>query len=368
MCLLPLQARSKMSTHHRYECKEGEPGKFTLIFRTFESAIAFGSTVHTALLWTDWSEDVLSLRGCAEELSPTGRTLFRGLRVKVGIAFGQAASRKPLSSGRAGAALRHASSMGFGCKRSCCVQMTCCADYYGSLPNLAARIMSVASLGQTLFEATKELGVAWNLDQARLALLHASRDDVLLRILGRCSLRGVQQLVLLAEAVPSELEERQFSLACAQDHPRTAIQESSTIRSLSRSVLGDRPDLDIPERSVSFAPAAASRFHALISERRASMIAAPSPLASRRASMSVTKSPRASSTAPSRASPHASRQGSTPTTPMPPTTPPPPMSAAPFSLASRPEVSVAVAGCEGSKSPESELPLPRSSGVSRLRD
>jgi hypothetical protein len=38
--------------------------------------------------------------------------------------------------------------------------------------------MSVASLGQTLFEATKELGVAWNLDQARLALLHASRDDV----------------------------------------------------------------------------------------------------------------------------------------------------------------------------------------------
>jgi hypothetical protein len=105
--------RRQRITMHRYECKEGEPGKFTLVFRTFETAIAFGSTVHTALLRTDWPADVLSLSECAEEPSPTGRTLFRGLRVKVGIAFGQAASRKPLSSGRAGTALRHASSMGF---------------------------------------------------------------------------------------------------------------------------------------------------------------------------------------------------------------------------------------------------------------
>ena len=278
--------RRQRITLHRYECKEGEPGKFTLVFRTFEAAIAFGSTVHTALLRTDWPADVLSLSECAEEPSPTGRTLFRGLRVKVGIAFGQAASRKPLSSGRAGTALRHASSMGFGCNPSRCVQTTCCADYYGSLPNLAARIMSVASLGQTLFEATKELGVAWNLDQARLALPHvaqsSSQEDVLLRIIGRCSLRGVQQLVLLAEAVPSDLEERRFPLECLQDRRREATGECSSTISPTRSAHRVRdPDFEIPERSVSCAPAAASRFHALISERRASISAFPSPRPSR---------------------------------------------------------------------------------------
>ena len=86
----------------RYECKEAEPGKFTLAFTCFSNAVRFAASVHVNLVAADWPPQLLALDECAPQLSSDGSLLFRGLRIKVGIAFGQAASRKPLKSGRAG--------------------------------------------------------------------------------------------------------------------------------------------------------------------------------------------------------------------------------------------------------------------------
>ena len=57
-----------------------------------------------------------------EERTANGELLFRGLRASIGFAYGRASFQKPLSStGR--------------------------ADYFGNLPNKAARLMSVAPPG-----------------------------------------------------------------------------------------------------------------------------------------------------------------------------------------------------------------------------
>lgn len=61
--------------------------------------------------------------GCGEERDPdTGAVIFRGLRVRMGMSWGKASSKKPLNTGR--------------------------ADYFGVLPNGAARVMGLASPGQ----------------------------------------------------------------------------------------------------------------------------------------------------------------------------------------------------------------------------
>eukprot|EP00873_Tetraselmis_striata_P028955 jgi/Tetstr1/449219/TSEL_036425.t1 len=66
-----------------------------------------------------------------EIMPPKQRLIFRGLRVQMGCAYGRVASRKPLNTGR--------------------------ADYFGNLPNTAARVMSLANPGQFLIEGSIEL-------------------------------------------------------------------------------------------------------------------------------------------------------------------------------------------------------------------
>ena len=90
------------------------------------------------LLTLDWPQQLLSMPECAEEADPfTGRPLWRGLRVRMGMAFGHEAQRKPLSTGR--------------------------ADYFGALPNLAARVSALAAPGQILVEGSAGFGMgsAW---------------------------------------------------------------------------------------------------------------------------------------------------------------------------------------------------------------
>jgi class 3 adenylate cyclase len=158
-----------------YECKEPEPGKFTLAFSRLEDALLFASKLHTELLSVPWPPDVLHEPHCAEEYDALGRVVFRGLRARVGIAYGTPTMRKPLNSGR--------------------------ADYFGPLPNLAARVMASAAYGQTLVEPTLQLrGVAWDSTAPVLRSWDASDpDDVLLTVLGRFSLKGVPHEVTLAQ-------------------------------------------------------------------------------------------------------------------------------------------------------------------------
>ncbi len=185
-------ARRLLRRYDGYECKEPEPGKFTLAFRctikwretlmcvcvytilshrerfafatlplqfcpcavTAEStacppvkcsAVAAAAAVaptankhcrrhlSDALCWAchlqeellllAWPATLLRMPECAEtRAGPAGELLWRGLRVRVGMAYGMVSSKKPLNTGR--------------------------ADYFGVLANGAARVSALAAPGQ----------------------------------------------------------------------------------------------------------------------------------------------------------------------------------------------------------------------------
>jgi hypothetical protein len=53
------------------------------------------------LLQLPWPEAILQWGACAEERDPGGRLVWRGLRVRMGLAWGGATYRKPLNTGAA---------------------------------------------------------------------------------------------------------------------------------------------------------------------------------------------------------------------------------------------------------------------------
>lgn len=61
------------------------------------------------------------MKGCQEE-RVNGNLVWRGLRLRIGMAYGMVTNQKPLNTGR--------------------------ADYFGMLPNGAARVMALACPGQ----------------------------------------------------------------------------------------------------------------------------------------------------------------------------------------------------------------------------
>ena len=124
--------RKSLAAHRGYECKQPEPNKFTLAFGDFDDAVSFTGDVHVKLLNADWEDELLKKKGCEPRVDPeTGFVVWRGLHARCGVAFGVGSTRKPLNTGR--------------------------ADYFGAIPNLAARVCAVARYGQTLIEPTSEL-------------------------------------------------------------------------------------------------------------------------------------------------------------------------------------------------------------------
>ena len=117
-----------------YECKEPETGKFTLAFKRLDAALRWACRLQLELLALPWPAALLELPSCApvyagdpsDPGNPAGGALLaRGLRVRIGAAWGFAGSKKPLNTGR--------------------------ADYFGVLPNVAARMMAAAQPGQIFF-------------------------------------------------------------------------------------------------------------------------------------------------------------------------------------------------------------------------
>ena len=96
------RVRGLLNVHGGYECKEPEPGKFTLSFGTFQGAVRFSAELHLQLLDACWPAELLRFPCCGDEYDDEGGLIYRGLRARIGIAFSKPTSRKPLSSGRAG--------------------------------------------------------------------------------------------------------------------------------------------------------------------------------------------------------------------------------------------------------------------------
>ena len=119
---------------------EPEPNKYTLAFNS-SSTPSDSAALHLELLNVPWSVALLAKPGCSEERDPeTGAVIWRGLHARCGVIYGLGPTRKPLNTGR--------------------------ADYFGAIPNLAARVCATAQYGQTLIEPTMLLsGAMWDAEE-----------------------------------------------------------------------------------------------------------------------------------------------------------------------------------------------------------
>lgn len=183
--------RHRLKKHGGYECKEPEMGKFTLAFHDLSSAIRWACHIHAELLRIDWPMRLLELDECQEKWHENRILIHRGLGVKIGMAYGKAGQKKPLITGR--------------------------ADYFGSLANVAARVMALARPGQVMIHSGTGFvseEIEW-IDQnygilkfeKPLTFEEDGVDEVAIEIskMGMFLLRGVNELKLIFQAQPASV-------------------------------------------------------------------------------------------------------------------------------------------------------------------
>ncbi|CAD7695706.1 unnamed protein product, partial [Ostreobium quekettii] len=212
--------RRCLKLYDGYECKEPESGKFTLAFRQLDKAICWGAHMQVEMLQLNWPAELLEMEQCRAETNPSlGTVIWKGLRIRMGMVYGDPGQRQPLKTGR--------------------------ADYFGNLPNLAARISNLAAPGQILFDATNgnNLGfdVQW-IQKGEVGLLHfppdvhINEEVVELRNMGRFLLRGFEKdPKLVYQAVPLSLMSRDFKMNLRNGALR--LTESPSDQEAQRTVL-----------------------------------------------------------------------------------------------------------------------------------
>ena len=180
--------RKRLKSYNGYECKEPEMGKFTLAFAELKNAILWACHVHSEMLALDWPMKLLTLEECQAVLR-FGRVVHRGLRVKIGMAYGKVFDKRPINTGR--------------------------ADYFGAIPNLAARVSSLARPGQVLIHSSTNFDrrdIVWMSNDAGLVLYDeplepaidgASEVAVEISKLGMFLLRSFNELKMLYQVHPT---------------------------------------------------------------------------------------------------------------------------------------------------------------------
>ncbi|KAF5835292.1 hypothetical protein DUNSADRAFT_7617 [Dunaliella salina] len=112
----------QLDSRDGYLCRvQGSDLKYMVAFEKPQVALEWCLCVQECLLWQDWSPVVLKYDRFKEEKSTSGRLLFRGPRLKMGVTEGRPRSIHPDHLGR--------------------------ADYYGTHINNAARYMDAAAHG-----------------------------------------------------------------------------------------------------------------------------------------------------------------------------------------------------------------------------
>ena len=172
-----------------YVCKEPDPGKFTLSFSALENAILFAVKAQEALMTLDWDDKLLEDPNFHEVHDEEGNLTWRGIRVRMGLAYGMASFKKPL--------------------------MTGAADYFGHLPNLAARVMSKASGGQVLVEPAEHDSINFDTvsGMGKHTTLQVAGRDVSFQPAGLFKMKGIQSQVALLSACVPKLASREFPKA-----------------------------------------------------------------------------------------------------------------------------------------------------------
>ena len=134
----------------------------------------------------DWDEKLLEDSHFEEVKNEEGHIVWRGLRVRIGLAYGMASFKKPL--------------------------MTGAADYFGSLPNLAARVMSKASGGQVLMEPAEHEGINFKkiAGMGKSCLLNVSNSELAFEPVGMYKMKGIGSTVALLSVSLPNLSVRTF--------------------------------------------------------------------------------------------------------------------------------------------------------------
>ena len=169
-----------------YVCKEPDPGKFTLSFSALENAILFAVKSQEALMTLDWDDKLLEDPNFRDVHDEEGNLIWRGIRVRMGLAYGMASFKKPL--------------------------MTGAADYFGPLPNLAARVMSKACGGQVLMEPAVHDSINFDTvsGMGKHTTLRVASRDVSFQPAGLFKMKGIQSQVALLSVCLPKLTNREF--------------------------------------------------------------------------------------------------------------------------------------------------------------
>jgi len=160
---------------------ETRPGFYLVAFHTPTAAISWATNTQAALMNATWPPVVLLLNSCCERLSSECERMFRGPRVKMGIAWGdlQAVSLHS-ASGR--------------------------SAYYGPTVNLAARVEGLAVGGQVL--------VAASADQDAITSVKTMIDTHVPNAtsidLGAFHMKGIADLKQVLQVQLQELSHRSF--------------------------------------------------------------------------------------------------------------------------------------------------------------
>lgn len=257
MSIASAVVRDTLRYYEGYECKEPQPGRFTLAFEDLQSCIRWAATVQAELISSDWPEEILGWPECAEiydiEKSPDSdagshiemdmvdetsqsvwsgsanpvdlkldysgpQILWKGLTVRIGIASGLPQSKAPLNTGR--------------------------ADYFGTIPNLAARLVTLCQPGQILFDASRldsMYDLQWNGESAYLPGLSDYRgkspggENVEITPVGQLKIKGLDELRSVFQAVPISLQRREFAENKAVVRSMVASNIARRLASLRRS-------------------------------------------------------------------------------------------------------------------------------------
>lgn len=189
-----------------YECRKGQ-GYFLLAFSSAARAVQFSLSAQEALMRVDWPAACLKLTLCSKVLM-NGVQLFNGPRLQIGMSTGQPGSIVPS-------------------------ELTGRADYYGTVANIAARIASAASGGQTLLSS-----MAWDAARAELSGIGMSGLEAI--DLGAYELKGVDGLVQILQTHNQRLKMRPFR--ALQDNPKvTRISGPSTVAVRLSKPVGELP-------------------------------------------------------------------------------------------------------------------------------
>jgi class 3 adenylate cyclase len=206
-------ARSLLQTFNGYECKEVEREKATFAFRNLETGVRWAASLQLELSKAEWPDEVLTWDDCRVGVNAVPR-LCTGLKVHAGIACGIPSSKAPLKTGR--------------------------ADYYGTVPNLAARLMALSQPGQILIDGAKlsTLRGAATVTDDELILLPKCENkpfhtEALIIPIGQVAIKGLEDFRIVYHVVPSELRGTDFQ------EPAGLVQRT-TMHSFVRRALAGR--------------------------------------------------------------------------------------------------------------------------------